>query len=154
VAGAFAGYLPQTRGQVAVYFKNYPLDPECNINVKQTGHPGACLLALGGLCAQEQGKFWAYHDRVFGQELSSVQPRDVARIAAEAGLDAPAFDACFSAPRTRERLAAEIAEGRRAGVQATPTLYINGRKLPRLNDFTATVDKELQKKGLPPVTPR
>jgi protein-disulfide isomerase/uncharacterized membrane protein len=153
VAGAFAGYLPQTRGQVAVYFKNYPLDPECNINVRQAGHPGACLLAQGGLCAQEQGKFWAYHDRVFDQELSAVQPRDVARIAAEAGLDGAAFEACFNAPRTRERLKAEIAEGQRVGVQATPTLYINGRKLPRLNDFTATVDKELRKKGLPTVTP-
>jgi hypothetical protein len=36
-------------------------------------------------------------------------------------------------------------------VQATPTLFINGKKLPRLQDFVATVDKEAQKKGSPPL---
>jgi hypothetical protein len=37
------------------------------------------------------------------------------------------------------------------GVQATPSLYVNGKKLPRIQDFVPTVDKEAQKKGFPPL---
>src|SRR5262249_47808709 len=51
VAGAFAGYLPQTANRVTIYYKNYPLDSVCNPNLKQTVHEGACWLAMGGLCA-------------------------------------------------------------------------------------------------------
>ena len=39
-------------------------------------------------------------------------------------------------------LTAQIAEGNRLGINSTPTLYINGKKLPRINDFVAVVDKE------------
>ena len=40
-----------------------------------------------------------------------------------------------------------------SGVDATPTLFVNGKRLPRINDFTQTVDKEAQKLGLPPLPP-
>jgi hypothetical protein len=36
-------------------------------------------------------------------------------------------------------------------VASTPTLFINGKKLPRINDFVATVDREAQAKGFPPL---
>ena len=61
--------------------------------------------------------------------------------------------ACLGAPRTKERLTAQIEEARRLGVQSTPTLYINGKKLPRINDFLQVVDKEAQAKGFPPLQP-
>ena len=37
------------------------------------------------------------------------------------------------------------------GVQATPTLIVNGKKLPRVEDFLVTVDKEARAKGFPPL---
>jgi len=46
IAGAFAGYLPQSGNRVVVYFKNYPLDAACNTALKQTVHTGACNVAL------------------------------------------------------------------------------------------------------------
>jgi hypothetical protein len=64
LAGAFESFLPQSGGRINLYFKNYPLDTECNSNLKQPVHVGSCLLARGGICAQEQGKFWPYHNRV------------------------------------------------------------------------------------------
>jgi protein-disulfide isomerase/uncharacterized membrane protein len=152
IAGAFASYLPQTANRVTLYFKNYPLDASCNPNMKQTTHEGACGLALGALCAQEQGRFWPYHDRVFSSQLDKPQARDVVRLASEAGLDGAALESCMSSGPIRERLAAEIEEAREAGVQGTPTLFINGKRLPRLNDFVATVDKEAARLGLPPMT--
>jgi protein-disulfide isomerase/uncharacterized membrane protein len=152
IAGAFQSYLPGTAGRVSVYFKNYPLEQECNPNIPSTLHPGACNLARGGLCANEQGRFWPFHDKVFfGTPLTNPSKADVVRLAGEAGLDAAAFGTCLDAPRIKEKLAAEIAEGKSSGVDATPTLFVNGKRLPRINDFTQTVEKESQKLGLPPL---
>lgn len=142
---------PQLGGRVALYFKNYPLDADCNPKIKQSVHPGACNLALGAVCAQAQGRFDAYHDKVFSTELHNPQAADVARLAGEAGLNAAALQGCLDDPKTKETLAAQIAEANRLGVSATPTLYINGKKLPRVNDFVAVVDKEARKKGFPPM---
>jgi protein-disulfide isomerase len=152
IAGAFQSYLPGTAGRVSVYFKNYPLDSECNPNVANSMHPGACHLARGGLCAHEQGRFWPYHDKVFfGSPLANPSKADVIRVAGESGLDAAAFQTCLDSPRIKEKLAAEIAEAKATGVAGTPTLFVNGKRLPRINDFTQTVEKEAQKLGLPPL---
>jgi protein-disulfide isomerase len=151
IAGAFSQYLPASAGRVAIYYKNFPLDKECNPRLESTVHPGACLLARGGICAAAQDKFWPYHDRVFGTELKDPQAADVTRLAAEAGLDAGVLQACLDSAATQARLAAEVEEGWKAGVRATPTLFINGKKLPRINDFVQTVDKEASKLGLPPL---
>lgn len=153
IAGAFANYVPRTANRVAIYFKNYPLEQACNASLASTVHPGACSLALGAICAQEQGRFWPYHDKVFSSQLTNPQPKDVASLAGTAGLDAAAFEACLGSQKAKDRLAAEIQEGVRAGVKATPTLFINGKRLPRVNDFLAAIDKESARLGLPPLPP-
>jgi protein-disulfide isomerase len=148
---AFAQFVPQAGGRVVVYFKNYPLDSACNPKLKQSVHPGACNLALGAICAQRQGKFEAYHDRVFGTEFHNPQAADVVRIAGEAGLNAAAMPGCLDDPKTKEALDAQIAEANRLAITSTPTVYINGKKLPRINDFVAVIDTEARKKGFPPL---
>ena len=153
LAGALGAFIPQAGNRVILYYKHYPLDQACNPHMKSTLHPGACWLALGGVCAQYQGRFWPYADKVFAAPLQNPAPQDVVRLATEAGLNGPAMEACINDPKTRERLLAEINEGQRVGVQATPSLYINGKKLPRIQDFVPTVDKEAQKKGFPPLSP-
>jgi protein-disulfide isomerase len=57
----------------------------------------------------------------------------------------------LSAPKTKQKLEAQIAEAQQLGVQATPTLFVNGKKLPRINDFIQVVDKEAQARGFPPM---
>lgn len=151
LAGALAQFVPQSANRVAVYFKNYPLEQSCNPTIQNTIHPGACVLALGGICAHYQGKFEAYHNRVFSSDLKNPQAADVVRLAGEAGLNAAAMESCLSDPRTRQQLSAEVQEAKKVGVNATPTLFINGKKLPRINDFLQTVEKEGQRKGLPPL---
>jgi protein-disulfide isomerase/uncharacterized membrane protein len=150
---ALSQFVPQAGGRVVVYFKNFPLDKTCNERLPGSTHPGSCNLALGGLCAEYQGKFDAYHDRVFSAELHNPQPADVVRLAGEAGLNAAAVQGCLDDPKTKADLAAQVAEGNRLGVDSTPTLYINGKKLPRINDFVAVVDKEARKKGFKPIAP-
>jgi protein-disulfide isomerase/uncharacterized membrane protein len=145
-------FVPQAGGRVAVHFKNYPLDQECNESLPRTSHPGACQLALGAICAEYQGKFDAYHDRVFSAEgLRNPGAADVIRLAGEAGLNADAMRGCLNDPEAKATLAAHIAEARRLGVNATPTLFVNGKRLPRINDLVPVVDKMAQKSGFPPL---
>jgi len=151
LAAALSQFVPQAGGRVAVYFKNFPLDTSCNTKLARAVHAGACTLALGAVCAHYQGKFEAFHDRVFSSELQNPQPADVVRLGAEAGLNAAALEGCLGDPKTKEALAAQVAEGHRLGITSTPTVYINGKKLPRINDFVAVVDKEARKKGSPPL---
>jgi protein-disulfide isomerase/uncharacterized membrane protein len=153
LAGALSQFVPQAGGRVGVYFMNYPLDNTCNPKLPRATHPGSCNVALGALCAHYQGKFEAYHDRVFSTDLKNPQTADVVRLAGEAGLNAAALEGCLDDPKTKADLAAQIAEGNRLGITATPTLYINGKKLPRINDFVPVVDKEARKKGFPPLSP-
>lgn len=153
LAHGFTSFMPQSGNRVALYFKNYPLDRSCNPELKTTIHPGACALALGAACAHEQGKFWAYHDKVYASPPPNPSVKDVARLAGEAGLNPAALEACALSAKSRERLAAEIAEAHKLGVHATPTVFINGRQLPRINDFIQMVDKELARLGQPPLRP-
>jgi protein-disulfide isomerase/uncharacterized membrane protein len=151
LAGALSQFVPQAGGRLAVYFKNFPLDSSCNPKLPRSAHAGACTLALGAICAHNQGKFEAYHDRVFSSEHRNPQPADVVRLAGEAGLNAAAMEGCLGDPATRKALDAQIAEGNRLGVSSTPTLYVNGKRLPRINDFVAVIDREARKKGSPPL---
>ena len=153
IAGAFGSYIPQSANRVVLYFKNYPLEQSCNPNVSRTLHPGACNLALGAVCAQDQGKFWAYHDRVFETVPANPGIVEVVALAAAAGLDGPALSGCMNGASARDRLAAEIQEAKQGRVDSTPTVFINGRRLPRINDFVQTVDREAVKIGLPPLGP-
>jgi protein-disulfide isomerase/uncharacterized membrane protein len=153
LAGFFVNFIPQSGNRVVVYYKNFPLDQACNPKLKASTHPGACWLALGAICAQYQGRFWPYHDRVFSNELHNPQPADVVRLGTEAGLNGAALEGCVADPRTKERLTAQIEEAHRLGIQATPTVFVDGKKVPRLNDLVQVLEKEAQRKGLSPLTP-
>jgi protein-disulfide isomerase/uncharacterized membrane protein len=151
LAQALTGFMPRAAGRIKVYYKHYPLDSTCNPKIARSIHAGSCALALGGICASNQGKFEAYHDRVFSLELQNPQPSDVIRLAGEAGLNAAALEGCMEDPKTRAVLDSQIAEGIRLGVTSTPTVYIDGKKLPQINIFEAVVDKEARKKGSAPL---
>ncbi len=148
LASAFDNYLPASGGRVKLFFKHYPLDPECNSDVTGTGHAGSCGLARGVICADAQERFWEYHDAIFAKPLQKPGEADLKRFAREVGLDSEAFSACLAAKATRQRLAADIDEGRRFGITSTPTVLVNGKRLPRLNDLTRIVDHESGRLGL------
>lgn len=149
----FSAWLPQTAGRVSISFKQYPLDTACNTNIQRQIHEGSCWLAMGGLCAAEQNRFWPYHDRVFSRDPKPATRDDAVRFATEAGLDAGAFGSCLERPATREKLLAGIAEGVKAGVKGTPAVFINGKPLSRVNDLLTMIAKESARLGLPPLPP-
>lgn len=84
-------------------------------------------------CAAEQGQFWAYHDKLFaeqtGENRGAFSTSNLKRFAAELGLQTDAFNACLDQGRYTQQVRAETEEGRRKGVRATPTLFINDRKV-------------------------
>jgi protein-disulfide isomerase/uncharacterized membrane protein len=154
LAGAFGGFMPQSQGRVAVFFKHYPLDQACNPVMTRTVHDGACELALGGVCAEEQGKFWEYHDRIFSQPPTNPSNDDVVRLAGEAGLDGEAMRQCLTSPGARAKLDRDIAEGKRLQVNATPTVFVNGKRLEQIGGFLKAIESESKRLGLPPLAPR
>jgi protein-disulfide isomerase len=86
------------------------------------------MLAEGAVCAQEQDRFWAFHDMAFetrGQISRSV----VQNIAAGIELDLDAFNSCLDSGRGLRIVTEDIKAASDAGVTGTPTLFINGRKL-------------------------
>ena len=153
LAGAFGGFMPQSQGRVAIFFKNYPLDQACNPVMTRTVHEGACELALGGVCAEEQGKFWPYHDRIFSQPPTNPSNEDVVRLATEAGLDGNALRQCLSSASARAKVDRDIAQGRRLEVNSTPTVFVNGKRLEQIGGFLKAIESESKRLGLPTPIP-
>lgn len=91
-------------------------------------HPGATKIHVAGECAKEQGKFWAFHDKVF-QSQSNVTPENVSAYAAQAGIDISEFDGCINSGKYNNEISVDISDGRRAGVVGTPTFFVNGIKI-------------------------
>lgn len=113
------------RQDVMFVFKHFPLDLTCNTAVTRTAHEGACQVAVATACAHEQGKFWAFHDLIFGHGSpykASFLEADARRL----GLDMTAFGACMQSGRGLEAVKRDIAEGARLGVVSTPTYFVNG----------------------------
>jgi protein-disulfide isomerase/uncharacterized membrane protein len=145
-------FMPNAGGQIRVHYKFFPLDTTCNVKVGQSLHPGACELALGGICAQENGRFWEFHDKVFAQRWDRATRDDVLRIGASVGLDSQKLGACMSAAATKGVLAKDIDEGWRHGVGSTPTIFVNGRKLSSTSVFLIALEEERKRLGLPAPT--
>ncbi len=145
LADAFTNYMSQSDGRVAIYFKNYPLDQACNPALSRTVHDGACELALGAVCAHEQGKFWPYHDQVFGEPPSNPTNDDVVTIATAAGLDGDQLRTCLGSSSASQTLTAQIEEAQRLEVRSTPTIYINGKRLAQMSGFLKAIESELER---------
>ena len=129
--------LQETYGdQVRIVWKDFPLT---------AAHPQAFGAAQAGQCAQEQGKFWEYHDRLFANQ-QALQPEGLKAYAAAAGLDAAAFDTCLDTAKYAGRVQEQLDAGTSLGVASTPTVFINGRLVSGAQPydvFAKIIDEEL-----------
>lgn len=105
-----------------------------------TRHRNALAAAEASECASAQGKFWPYADALFAayDTWTPLEPGAVptlfAGYAKTTGLDTAAFTACVTAHTFRSSIDAQIRAGIAVGVQATPTVYLNGVKLDDYSD--------------------
>jgi protein-disulfide isomerase len=123
--------------RIRFVYRNYPLP----------SHPHAQAAAEAAQCADEQGKFWPYHDRLFAN-AGRLSEDDLKAAATAVGLDRPRFDACVASHKYRDRIEADIAAGNDAGVTGTPAFFINGRALSGAQPFDAfkqIIDEELDR---------
>ncbi len=151
VALTFQQHLSMWEGKVVVYYKNYPLDPLCNKHHATAAHNGACFAALGGLCAEQQGKFWEYHDRAYEKPPRDGRDRDIINIAHEVGIDTVAFKACLASSPMQRTIQRQVEEAFAFGIDGTPRIFINGKKLPQVGYLRAVLTSEAKRLGIPPL---
>jgi protein-disulfide isomerase len=119
-------------------YRNYPLP----------NHPNARPAAEASQCANEQGKFWPYHDRLFANP-AQLSDADLKQSASQLGLDSAKFNACFDTHKYKAAVDADIQAGDDAGVSGTPAFFINGRALTGaqpFEEFKRIIDEELELK--------
>jgi protein-disulfide isomerase len=94
-------------------------------------HQFARLAAHSAACADEQGKYWEQHDRIYEGQGEWAEARDAGdhfrRYAVEIGLDAERYDQCMESGKFAGRIQASADEAARAGVSSTPTLLVGNR---------------------------
>ena len=106
--------------------------------------------AVGAACAGEQGRYWAFHDVLFwnqaGENRGAYAPDRLALMADRLGLDRAAWDACVADPARAAAVSTTTAAALAKGINATPTLSINGqvfRGLPQSYDALAAAITQL-----------
>ena len=109
--------VEESNGKVKLVFKQYPLP----------GHPKAREASKATIAAQKQGKFWEMHDLLFKNQ-DKLQTANFADYAKKIGLDVKRFEADMASKETEKKIDADIAEGHKAGVDSTPSVYVNDRR--------------------------
>jgi len=135
---------------VRIIFHSYPLDNECNPTLQRQVHAASCLASYAAECASEQGKFWEFADRLFADQQREFSRPDLDVHASAVGVDVNAFNACMNSGQTKGIVRKDIEEATRIGVQATPTLIVNGRVvegLPTAEQFDAIIATEKRRAG-------
>jgi len=116
IGGVLEAVLKQFPGKVNVAFKHFPLP----------NHRYSTMAAQASVAAQEQGKFWEYHDLVF-KNFRSLTPEKLDEFAKALNLDLDAFNKVRVAPETVAKVNRDRAEGENVGVQGTPSVFVNGQ---------------------------
>lgn len=138
-------------GKVKMVFRNFQfLGPESQ------------AAGLAAKCAQDQNKFWSFHDAIYaveekdGRENNGNLTRDLfMQLAGNLKLDTAAFGSCFDAQKYRQTVEDETKEGTAAGVNSTPTIFVNGTRYlgalpwdnaadPRIQPLKPIIEKALQ----------
>jgi protein-disulfide isomerase len=122
--------------KIKLVFRDFPID---------SLHPGATQAHEAARCANDQGKFWAYHDKLFDAPPKS-SPEIFKELAKEVGLNTNDFETCVNSGKYQAAIKEDIAEGNRVGVSGTPAFFINGRQISGaqpLEAFARVIDDEL-----------
>ena len=126
------------KGKVKLFFKHFPLTQI---------HPYAQKASEAAACAQDQAKFWEYHDILFkNQEKLGVD--DLKKYAADLGLDTATFNSCLDSGVKKNLVDKDASDGDAAGVTGTPTIFVNGRAIVGAQPYSAfksAIDAELAK---------
>lgn len=119
---------------VKFYFLHFPL----------TMHPNAKSAAIAAECANRQGKFWEVHDLLFMNQ-NNLNEGIIRDAAVKGGADQAKLDACMKDPAIATFVDADMKQGEEAGVEGTPSFFINGvhydKGIPTVEAIKAIIEK-------------
>ncbi len=102
-------------GKFKLVFRQYPI------------HENAKKAAEAAKCAQEQDKFWEYHNILF-EKYDALTVTDLKRYAADLGLDLNQFNQCLDSGKYRNSVQNDLSDGKGLGVTGTPTFFIGNEE--------------------------
>lgn len=129
-------------GKIHYVYRDFPL----------SFHKDAQKAAEAAECADDQGKFWAFHDKIFdgqnklGTGTVDIPLVDIKKYAKELSLDTKVFNECLDSGKYTAEVQKDFADGTSVGANATPTFFINGRILvgaQPFSEFQKIIDAEL-----------
>jgi protein-disulfide isomerase len=126
--------------EVRLVFRHFPLERI---------HPQASGAAEAAACANEQGRFWDFHRKLFTPG-AKFDAESLQQHASDLDLDLEAFQTCVEERRFQADIQTDITEGRQAGITGTPGFFVNGiliKGARPLDDFVAIIEKELGRSG-------
>jgi protein-disulfide isomerase len=109
--------VEESNGKVKLVFKQYPLPM----------HPKAREASKAAIAADKQGKFWEMHDLLF-EKQDELQTANLDDYAEKIDLDMKRFKADMQSKDADKKIEADLAEGHAAGVDSTPSIYVNDRR--------------------------
>ena len=113
-------------GKASLVFRDFPLNG-----------PDSVLAAEASHCADDQGKFWEYHDALYenwaGENTGWVTRGSLAKFAQSTGLELDQFNNCLDSAKYRQQVLDTYAFGQKVGINATPSfLIISGDKIIKI----------------------
>jgi len=113
-------------GKVKFVYKYYPILDRGAIGESHWA-------AQAAECANEQGRFWDYHDKLFvkwlGENVGMFQKDNLKKFAVDLKLNGAQFATCIDTDKYAAVVQADIDEAQKLGVGGTPTFYANGTLL-------------------------
>lgn len=120
-------------------------------------HSNAMSTALASECANEQGKFWEYHDMLFETQNTWKQNKSdsiiltLKQFAKELNLNQDKFDSCLDSSKYAEEVNQDMADGREYVVSGTPTFFVGNEEIgyssifgaQSFSDFRIMIDEKL-----------
>jgi protein-disulfide isomerase len=132
---ALEKYASDNTSRVKLCWMSFPL----------SHFPNSMPAAQAALLARDKGKLWPVHDAIF-ENQRRLSPDVLQEILVKAGISAAEWKKALAEKSYQEQAEAQRSAGVAAGVNATPTLFVNGRKLdlaPAPEILAITVDDEL-----------
>jgi protein-disulfide isomerase len=125
-------------GKLKIVYKSFPL----------SSHRYSWQAATTAVAANKKGKFWEVYKEIFAN-YNRLNDAKLKEIRSHFGLETPEFEALMNSPEIRSRVASDRNEGIQLGVQGTPTVFINGKRLnnKRPEGFKEAIDKALNASG-------
>ncbi len=121
------------KGQIRFAFKDFPLPM----------HKHAEKAAEASRCAEDQNKYWEYHDRLFSKDAGLDVP-ELKQYANDLGLDSAKFDACLDSGKEADAIQEDVEQGNHLGISGTPAVFINGHFFSGITSYTVLHDEVAQ----------